>query len=154
MPVPTVGQRCKFYGNTGTVGTPVWDEFTAISDLSIPDLEMGVAELKRRGNNFTKNLATLVQSFSVDCHYNSNLDTTTYGLLKTEFLAGTAKQYAVMDGAVASAGSMGLKIPLLIKSFPWDQAQESVIGHDLKFVVAYYEEPAGTEIDPAFFTAT
>jgi len=151
--VPVVGQSCEFSRNTGSIASPVWDIFTAINDVSIPDLEMGVAELKMRGSGFTYNLGTLVQSFSVDVTHIANLDATTYAALKVDFLARTVRQYAILDGPIATVGTSGLKVPLLLKSFPWDQAQEKVSDHALKFAVGYMEDPAGTLIPPAFFTA-
>ena len=63
---PKVGHKMKLYRNTGTNASPVWSEIGDVVDVSIPDLSMGLAELKRRSSDFTKNLATLIQSISIE----------------------------------------------------------------------------------------
>lgn len=149
---PVVGQNCKLYRNTGTAASPTWVLLTAVGDVAIPDLAMGLAELKRRGNNFTKNLPTMIQSFTVDAKIIAHMDTTNYAALKTNFLAGTIEEYAVMNGLIATTGNMGMRVALVIQSFPFSQAQEEVFSHDLKLAVAYWESPSGTEVDPSFYT--
>lgn len=149
---PVVGQNCKLYRNTATVASPTWDELTAVGDVAIPDLQVGLAELKRRGNNFTKNLGTLVQSFTLDAKVIALMDTTTYSALKTNFLAKTVEEYAIMNGTITEATTTGMRVPLLIHQFPINQAQEEVVSHDMKWAVGYMESPADTEIDPSFYT--
>jgi len=151
---PTVGHEMKLYRNTGTTAIPVWSEVAEIGDVSIPDLAMGLAELKRRANNFTKNLATLIQSISVEFRLIFGLDATTFDALVAAFFAGTAEEWAVFDADIAVAGSQGLRIPALIEQFPWDQPLEEVSGHDVRLAVAYFEEPADTEIDPTWEVST
>lgn len=152
MAEPKSGHKMKLYRNTGTVSTPVWDLIDAVGDVSIPDLSMGLAELKTRASNYTKNLATLIQSIAIEFDYKNGMDATTFGGLKDDFLAGTVKEYAVMDGAIATTGSQGLRMPGLIENFPWDQPLESVSSHAVRVAIAHYESPAGTVIDPSWMT--
>lgn len=148
MAGPSTGHPMKLYRNTGTAASPTWSLVDEIGDVSIPDLTRGLAELKRRANNFTKNLATLIQSISVEFRLHHGLDQTTFATLVADFFAGTVRQWAVMDGAIATVGSQGLLLPVLIENFPWDQPLEDVSGHDVRLASAYWESPAGTEIDP------
>jgi len=147
---PTVGHKMKLYQNTGTVAVPVWTEVSEIGDVSIPDLAMGLAELKRRANDFTKNLATLMQSISVEFRMIHGLGTAVFATLIAEFFAGTPTQWGVFNADIAVSGNQGLLLPALIEQFPWDQPLEEVSGHDVRLAVAYMEEPAGTEIDPSW----
>jgi len=147
---PVVGHKMKLYRNTGTVAVPVWQEVCEIGDVSVPDLAMGLAELKRRCNDFTKNLATLMQSISVEFRMIHGLGGAIFTALVGNFFAGTIEQWAVYNGDIATAGNEGLLLPALIEQFPWDQPLEEVSGHDVRLAVAYFEEPAGTEIDPAW----
>lgn len=141
----------KFYRNTGTVATPTWSEICEIQDLNINDFEMGMAELKRRCKTYTKNLATLIQTITIEFKLWHGLDATNFDALRANFLAGTAEEFAIMNGAIATSGNEGLRIPALIASFPWNQALEEVSGHDVRLVTAYFEE-AATEIDPSWYT--
>jgi hypothetical protein len=147
---PVVGHKMKLYRNTGTIEVPTWQEICEIGDVSIPDLAMGLAELKRRCNNFTKNLATLIQSISVEFRMIHGLGQTVFDGIRGDFFAGNAKEFAVYNGDIATSGNEGLRLPALVEQFPWDQPLEEVSGHDVRLAVAYYEEPAGTEIDPSW----
>lgn len=147
----TVGHKMKFYRNGGTHAAPAWVEIAEIGDLSIPDLAMGMAELKRRANDWTKNLATLMQSFGVEFRLIHGLGASMFTLLQTDFFAGTAREYAVMNGAIATTGSQGLRLQAHLEQFPWDQNLEDVSGHDVVLKVAYMEE-SGSELDPDWYT--
>jgi len=142
------------YRNTGSYTTPTWSEIDEVGDVSISDLSRGTAELKRRASDFTKNLATLIQAISIEFRLHHGLDATTFSALVTNFFAGTVQEFAIMDGPIATAGSQGLRCPCLIEQFPWDQPLEDVSGHDVRLTTAYWESPAGTEVDPVWYTAT
>ena len=148
---PTTGHKMKLYRNTGTVAVPVWSEVDEVGDVSLGDFSMGVAELKRRANNFTKNLATLVQNMAIDFRLHYGLDATNYDAIRAAFLAGTIEEWAIMSGDIAVSGNEGMRIPMLVEQFPWDQPLEDVSGHDCRLVIGYMEEPAGTEIDPSWY---
>lgn len=148
---PTVGHKMKLYRNTGTYAAPAWSLVAEVGDVSIPDLSMGLAELKRRGNDFTKNLATMIQSISVEFRLIHGLDSTNFSAIRTNFFAGTVEEWAVMNGDITVSGSQGLRIPALVESFPWDQPLEEVSGHDVRLAIGYLEE-SGSEIDPEWYT--
>lgn len=147
---PKTGSKMCFYKNTGSVATPTWLLIDEIGDLSISDFTRALAELKRRANQFTKNLPALIQSISVEFRLHHGMDPTTFTDLVSDFLEATAAEYAVMDGPIADAGSQGLRCPYLLESFPWDQPLEDVSGHDIKLATAYMES-GGTEVDPSWY---
>lgn len=147
---PVSGHKMKMYRNSGTHASPTWTEISEVGDVSIPDLSMGMAELKRRANNFTKNLATLIQAMAVEFRYHSGLGATMFGNLKTDFFAGTAREYAIMNGAIGTTGNQGLRMFAYVENFPWDQPLEDVPGHDVRLAIAYAEE-ASAEVDPDWY---
>lgn len=149
MPAPKTGHQMKLYRNAGTIATPSWQLICAVGDVSIPDLTRGMAELKSRCSQFTKNLASIIQSISVEFRLFHGMDPTNFDLIRADFFAGTVTQWAVMDGPIATNGSEGLTLPALVESFPWDQPLEDVSGHDVRLAVAYMEE-SSVEIDPAW----
>jgi protein required for attachment to host cells len=53
---PQTGHKMKLYRNSGTHATPTWGLVSQVEDVSIPDMARGLAELKRRASDFTKNL--------------------------------------------------------------------------------------------------
>lgn len=147
---PKTGHQMKLYRNTGTVDTPTWTEVAEVGDVSIPDLSRGMAELKRRASDFTKNLASLIQSIAVEFRLHHGMDATNFDAIRTNFFAGTAEEWAVFNGDIATTDNEGLRLPALVEQFPWDQPLEDVSGHDIRLAIAYMEEPAGTEIDPSW----
>lgn len=147
---PKTGHLMKMYRNTGSVATPTWTEVDEVGDVSIPDLTRGLAQLKRRANNFTKNLATLIQSIAVEFRLHHGLDATNFDAIQAAFFAGTVEEWAIFNGDIATSDNEGMRIPIIIENFPWDQPLEDVSGHDVRLAIAYMEEPAGTEIDPSW----
>ncbi len=146
---PSTGHKMKFYRNTATHASPTWVEIDEIGDLSIADLTMGLAELKRRANGFTKNLPSIMQSIAVEFRLHFGLDSATFTVLRSAFFAGTVIEYAIMNDAIADEDSEGLTLPGIIEQFPWDQPLEEVSGHDVRLATGYLVETS-TEIDPAW----
>lgn len=147
---PKTGHRMKAYINTGTVATPTWTLVCEIGDLSIPDLSRGLAELKRRCKDYTKNLATLIQSISVEFRLHHGLGATVFDQIVSDFFAGTPSEWAIMNGDITTSDNEGLRLPALVEQFPWDQPLEDVSGHDVRLAIAYMEESA-TEVDPSWY---
>lgn len=141
----------KLYRNTGTNASPVWSEIGDVVDVSIPDLSMGLAELKRRSSDFTKNLATLIQSISIEFRLVYGMSASSYGTIRANFFAGTIEEYAVMSGDITQSGTEGFRMFALIEQFPWDQPLEDIAGHDMRLAIAYQEE-SGSEVDPEWFS--
>jgi hypothetical protein len=152
MPANT-GGNMKLYRNTGSVATPTWSEVDEVGDVSIPDFSRGLAELKRRANGFVKNLATLIQSIAVEFRLHHGMDATTFDALRANFLAGTAEEWAVMDGPIATVGSEGLRLPVIVENFPWDQPLEDISGHDVRLAIAYMISSA-TEVEPSWLVVS
>ncbi len=145
------GAQMNLYYNSGTHASPTWVEIEEVGDVSIADFSMGIAELKRRGNSFTKGLATLLQQIAIEFRLIHGVGATVFDTLRAAFLAGTVKEYAIMNGAIATSGTQGLRMFGIIEQFPWDQPLEDVSGHDVRVVCAYAEE-GGSEVDPDWYT--
>lgn len=149
---PTTGHKMKAYINTGTHAVPVWTEITEIGDLNISDLSRNLAELKRRGREFTKNLAAMIGTIGIEFTMHFGLNRTVYDLLRAAFFAGTNYEFAFMNGAIATNGHQGLTIQALVENFPWNQALEEVSGHDVRLATGYMEDEVnGGELDPYWF---
>lgn len=151
---PKTGHDMKLYRNTGTVAIPTWTEVTAVVDVSVSDLSRGLAELKRRGKDFTKNLASLIQSIAVEFRLHHGLDATNFTDIQQNFFNGTVEEWAVMDGDIATSGSEGLQFPAMVEQFPWEQPLEDVSGHDIRLAVGYLEDAGGSEVDPSWKVVT
>tara|TARA_R110000803_G_scaffold3285_6_gene11208 strand:- start:7226 stop:7687 length:462 start_codon:yes stop_codon:yes gene_type:complete len=151
MAGPSTGHKMKLYRNTGTSAVPVWSEVDEVGDVSIPDFSRSMAELKRRASDFTKNLAGLIQSVAIEFRLHHGMDATNFDAIRTAFFAGTAEEWAIMNGDNTVTGNEGLVVQCLVEQFPWDQPLEDVSGHDIRLAIAYMEE-ASAELNPAWTT--
>jgi hypothetical protein len=147
---PLTGHRMKAYRNTGTPAVPVWALVSEIGDLSISDLARGLAELKRRAKDFTKNLPTLIQSIAIEFRLHYGLGATAYTAIRTAFFAGSVEEWAFMGGLITDPGVEGLRCPVLVEQFPFDQPLEDVAGHDIRLAIGYMVASA-VEVDPSWF---
>lgn len=149
---PITGQKMKAYINTGTHPTPVWTEVSNIGDLQIADLTRNMAELKRRNNDFTKNLPSLIATIAVEFRLHFGMTKTVYDAIRGDFFNGTCREWAIMNGAIATSGNQGLTLPALVQNFPFDQALENVAGHDVRICTGYKEDEVnGGELDPYWY---
>lgn len=147
---PKTGHQMYLYRNTGTTASPTWGLVDEIGDLSISDFTRGLAELKRRANNFTKNLPSLFQSIALEFRLHFGLDQTIYEGIRDDHMNGTPREYAIMANAIAY-DSVGLRCPFLVEQFPWDQSLEDVSGHDVRLAIAYMTS-GGSEVDPSWYS--
>jgi hypothetical protein len=148
---PVVGQNMKAYRNTGTVALPVWVEVAEIGDLSVDGLSRVMAEFARRGNGYKKNLAGAFNSFSISLRMHFFPGDTQYEAIQANFFAGTAEEWAFMDGAIATSLAQGLRCPLFVSEFPWDQSLDEVSGHDVVLTLAYMIDNS-VEVEPNWYT--
>lgn len=149
---PITGQKMKAYLNSGTHAVPVWREVSEIGDLQIADLTRNLAELKRRSNDFTKNLPAMMATIAVEFRLHFGLGKTVFDTIRGDFFAGTCREWAIMNGAIATSGNQGLTLPAIVQNFPWDQALENVAGHDVRIVTGYKEDEVnGGELDPYWY---
>jgi hypothetical protein len=140
----------KAYRNTGTVASPVWAEVSEIGDLSISDFTRGIAELKRRANEYTKGLPSLFQMMALEFRLHFGLGQTQYEAIRDAHLNGTVEEWAIMSGDIAY-NSYGLRCPFIVEQFPWDQPLEDVSGHDVRLVIGYMTS-GGSEVNPSWYT--
>lgn len=143
---PKTGHKCKLYYNSGTSGTPVWVLVDEVEDVGIPDLSRSLAELKRRSSEYTKNLASLINTVAVEFNLHHGLDQTKFNTIVNDFFNGTPREWAVMDGDISTNGQTGLRGQYLVENFPWNQALEDVSGHEVRLASAYMLE-GSTELE-------
>jgi hypothetical protein len=153
MPVGT-GTNMKLYYNTASTGTPTWVLVDEIGDVTMTNFSRGSAELKRRGKKFIKSIPTLISPAEIQFSFIHGLGATAFAFILAEFLAGTVKEWAMMDGLITgggSSGNQGLRLPAFVMDFPWNQPLEDVSQHDIKLQMGYMIEST-TEIDPSWYT--
>lgn len=119
------GLNCKLYRNTGTYGAPTWAEVENIKDLTLTQ-NSDTADASRRGSGgFKASVITLRDiSVSFDMVYvSSDADWTT---LKTAWINGTAIEFAIVNGGIASSGTKGIRGTFQLSQFEISQALNDI----------------------------
>lgn len=138
----------KLYRNFGNQGTPSWTLVAEIGDAGLPDFTTMLADLKRRGNNYVKALPSMFDKLAIEFRLIHGLDKPVFEAILDDKTKQRAAEWAICDGAIATNGTYGLRLPVHVEQFPWDQPLEDVSGHDVRLVLAYMEDENGAEIDP------
>lgn len=98
-----VGLDQKIYRNTGTYGTPVWNEITITMDLTT-NHESEKAEARIRGNSAVQT-KPLHQRDPIDLTILADTAVDDYNALRDAWLNRTVLDLAVADGAIATTGT-------------------------------------------------
>lgn len=102
-----VGIDCKLYYNTATYGSPTWTELTTVGDVTL-NLTKAQARLSSRANTFEAYKGAMKDiTLSFDMIWDSA--NTGQTALQASFFSGTVKDFLVLDGSSATAGSKGVR---------------------------------------------
>ncbi len=151
---PVTGADCFLYYDSGADGAGgAWQLIDEVGDVSF-NAGLNVAEMKRRAKRYTKNLASLYDSFTAEFTLIHGLNSAIFDALRGAFFARTVWEYAFMDGVDGTSASEGFRCPMIITQFPFNQPLEDVAGHQIQLSIAYMLDAGSEEIDPSWDTAT
>ena len=152
---PTTGGNMFMYrSSSGSNAAPTWVLVSAVEDVAISDLTRSLAEIKLRASQFVSNLAALIQTISLEFKTWYGIDTTNWSALQSLFFSGSTEEWAVMDAPITVTGAQGLRFPAIVSEFPLDEGIENAASNDCVLKTAYWESPAGTRIDPSWYTVS
>lgn len=121
-----LGLEAKLYRNTGSYGTPVWNEVENVKDVTL-NLEAGEADVTTRGNaGWRANIATLKDA-SLEFEMVWDTADDDFTAIRTAFLSNGSVEFAVMDGDIETAGSQGLRATMSITNFSRSEPLEEAI---------------------------
>lgn len=146
------GGQMFMYRSTGTNATPVWVLVASVEDVNISDLSRGLAEIKRRSSQFVTNLPALIQTIKVGFKHWYGIDSTNFTAMQTMFFGGNIEEWAIMDDVITITGAQGLRSAYIVSQFNIVENIEDAANVDIELSNAYYESPAGTAIDPSWYT--
>jgi len=157
---PVTGADCFLYIDLQVASppnlaepAPVWQEIGAITDLSVDDFSLNLAEIKRRKNKFTKSVPSLFNAITLSWRLIHGIGETQFTQLRDAFMARRVFMAMVTDGDVTDATAnpvYALVLPVVLTAFPWDQPLEDITGHDMAATLGYLCDAAGNEVDPEY----
>jgi hypothetical protein len=145
MAVKTVlGLDGKLYRNTGTYGTPVWNEIVDVKDLSVT-IEKAEADASTRETHW-KMVRGALKSASIDFSMVYDPTETDWQAIRDGFLNDTTIEFAVADGAIATVGTQYLRVSCEVMKFSTRQALAEVFTTDVSI------KPCRADNPPAWVT--
>ena len=135
-----LGMDAKLYRNTGSYGSPVWNEVKNVKDVTL-NLEAGEADVTTRGNGgWRANIATLKDA-SLEFEMVWDTADDDFTAIRTAFLTNAAIEFAVLDGPVATSGSQGLRASMAITNFSRAEPLEEAIKVSVTAKPTYAANP-------------
>lgn len=135
-----LGLDAKLYRNTGSYGSPTWNEVKNVKDVTL-NLEAGSADVTTRGNGgWRANIATLKDA-SLEFEMVWDTADDDFTAIRTAFLTNAAIEFAVLDGPVATSGSQGLRASMAITNFSRAEPLEEAIKVSVTAKPTYAANP-------------
>lgn len=125
------GLDCELYRNTATWASPTWNVCDNVIDVTIPFARTKI-EVKRRGSDYKKYLGGLIDA-PVTVKMIADEAETDYMAFKAAFLAKTAVNLAIADGAIATAGTVYHKADFVVLDMQIGEPLEDVRTVDIVF---------------------
>jgi len=121
-----LGLHAKLYRNTGSAGTPAWNEIANVRDVTL-NLETGEADVSTRGNGgWRANIATL-KGATLEFEMMWDTADDDFGAIRDAFLNNSSIEFAVLDGASNAPGTQGLRATMAIINFTRSEPLEEAI---------------------------
>jgi len=124
-----LGMNAKLYYNTATYGTPTWTLITNVRDLTL-NLDSESADVTTRANSGWKTEVVTLRSASITFQAIYDKSDTASQALFDAYLAGTIKDFAVADAAIATSGTEYFRAECYVKAATITQPLTDAIKHD------------------------
>ncbi len=135
-----LGLKAKLYRNTGTYGSPTWNEVKNVKDVTLT-VEKGEADVTTRGNDGWRALIGTLKSASIEFQMVWDTADDDHIAFHTAFFADSSVEFAIMDGKmVADSGgeaSQGLRATCSIFNFSRKEELENAIMTDVSIKPTY-----------------
>jgi len=121
-----LGLEAKLYRNTGTYGTPSWNEITNVKDLTL-NLDKGEADVTTRGNNGWKATVATLKDASIEFDMVWDTADADFTAIKDAWLNNTTIELVALDGDIAVAGHQGLRATMMVTKFSRKESLEEAL---------------------------
>lgn len=143
-----LSEDAKLYYNTGTYATPTWTEITNVKDVTL-NLEKDETDVTTRASGGYKEFVDGLIDASVDFNMVWDTADTAFTAIQTAFFAKTAEEFLILDGDEGTAGSQGLRVTCMIKSFTRNETLGEALTADVSIRPVKNSDAA-----PAWYTST
>lgn len=142
-----LGLDAAIYYNSGSYGSPSWNELTRVRDVTL-NLEKGEADVSTRAGSGWREVVGTLKDASVSftmLQAPSGTDTV-FAAIRDAFLNNTSLEFLILDGDIATSGSQGLRVTMIVLNFTRNENLEEAIGYDATI------RPTPADNAPAWYT--
>lgn len=147
-----LGLDGKAYYNTGTNASPTWVLVENIKDLT-QNLERGEFDVTTRGGGGFVQRVPVLADGSIDFQMVYDPDDADVTQVQTDFFAKTVRQWAFMDGPIATVGSQGLRAGMGVFNFSRSENLTEAMMVDVSLKVSRFVE-SSSEVTPDWYEVT
>ena len=126
----------KTYRNTGSYGSPTWNLIDNIKDLTIP-LDKSDFDLSTRGNGGYRAYAGTLKDVQIDFNMVWDPSDADQEALRDAYLNNTAIEFLFLDGLVATTGSQGPRLSMIVTKFERTENLEEALMVNVSLKPAY-----------------
>ncbi len=135
-----LGLDARLYRNTSVYASPTWNEVKNVKDLTL-SLEAGEADVTTRGNGGWRATIATLKDGSLEFEMVWDTADDDFTAIRTAFLTNGSVEFAVLDGAVATTGSQGLRAAMAITNFSRSEPLEEAIKVSVTAKPTYSDHP-------------
>jgi hypothetical protein len=121
-----LGLEARLYRNTGSSGTPAWNEIKNVRDVTL-NLETGESDVSTRGNGGWRASISTLKGASLEFEMMWDTADDDFTAIREAFLNNTAIEFAVLDGPSNQSGAQGLRATMAIINFTRSEPLEEAI---------------------------
>ena len=143
-----LSENAKFYRNSGNYGSPTWDLISNVKDLTL-NLDKDETDVTTRASGGFKEFVDGLIDASIEFSMLWDTADTDFAAIRTAFFAKTAIEFLILDGLQATAGSQGLRVTCMVKSF----TRNETLGEALMVDVTI-RPVKNANSPPAWYTAS
>ena len=110
-----LGINAKIYRNTGTFGSPSWDEIKNVKDVTL-NLEADEEEVTTRGSGGWKEFEQTLKDASIEFDMRADDTDADFTALKNAWANRATIELMALDGDEATTGTQGLRAEMRVIS--------------------------------------
>lgn len=150
MPVP--GFKMRLY--RGTVGgSTAWTLVGGVQSVSVDDVSREEIEVAMRGTEWKRVMPGMMEAMGASIKMIHNIEPTMEALIRNDMLNGTAAQYALVNGDIATAGTCGWSIPAYVTQMNRSEELSEIVTNDIKIKLGYIKN-GSTMVEPEWLTVS
>ena len=128
-----VGYQGAFYYNSGTSGSPVWEEITTVRDVTLNLTRNEVDDTSRTTNGWRSRLGGLSE-WGADFEMVYNTDITSWQKVRESYFDNTVVEVLVIDGDITVDGNEGIRGDVFVTEFSREEPLEDVMSNSCTMV--------------------